>query len=82
MPLFKKKYVLKYCFRSIKLAILLIIIPFMPAANVFYPVGFVIAERILYIPSAGYCLLVGIGLTKLRKGRGIRSKVCVVAKII
>ncbi|CAK1548512.1 unnamed protein product [Leptosia nina] len=43
----------------------LFVIPFLPASNLFYAVGFVIAERILYIPSAGYCLLVVIGLQKI-----------------
>lgn len=42
-----------------------IIIPFLPASNAFFPVGFVVAERILYIPSMGFCLLVGLGLSRL-----------------
>lgn len=41
-----------------------LICPFLPASNIFFNVGFVLAERILYIPSAGYCLLVIIGLQK------------------
>ncbi|QQP53292.1 Uncharacterized protein FKW44_005727 [Caligus rogercresseyi] len=40
-------------------------LPFLPASNLFFPVGFVIAERILYIPSMGFCLLVGIGFQTL-----------------
>lgn len=43
----------------------ILIIPFLPASNVFFNVGFVLAERTLYIPSAGYCLLLAIGLQKL-----------------
>ena len=31
---------------------------FLPAANVLMPVGFVIAERVLYLPSMGFCLAV------------------------
>lgn len=42
-----------------------LICPFLPASNIFFNVGFVLAERILYIPSAGYCLLIIIGLQKL-----------------
>lgn len=42
----------------------ILIFPFLPASNIFFNVGFVLAERILYIPSAGYCLLVTIGLHK------------------
>lgn len=37
------------------------ILPFLPASNLFFPVGFVIAERVLYMPSMGYCLLIGYG---------------------
>lgn len=39
----------------------LLVIPFLPASNIFFTVGFVLAERTLYIPSAGYCLLVAVG---------------------
>nr|XP_026484946.1 transmembrane and TPR repeat-containing protein 4-like isoform X1 [Vanessa tameamea] len=57
-----------YSIRRIELlAVSLMVIPFLPAANIVYPVGFVIAERILYIPSAGYCLLITIGLYKIKK---------------
>ena len=38
------------------------VLPFVPASNLFFPVGFVIAERVLYMPSMGYCLLVAYGL--------------------
>ncbi|RLN82233.1 hypothetical protein BBJ28_00015191 [Nothophytophthora sp. Chile5] len=34
-------------------------IPFIPASNVFFPVGTVVAERLLYFPSVGFCLLIG-----------------------
>ena len=42
-----------------------IVFPFIPASNLFFYVGFVIAERILYIPSMGFCLLVGQGVSLL-----------------
>jgi len=42
----------------------ILMIPFLPASNIFFNVGFVLAERILYIPSAGYCLLIAIGLQR------------------
>ncbi|ALC41109.1 CG4050 [Drosophila busckii] len=38
-----------------------LVLPFLPASNLFFPVGFVVAERILYMPSMGYCLLVAYG---------------------
>jgi protein O-mannosyl-transferase len=37
------------------------ILPFLPASNLFFPVGFVVAERVLYMPSMGFCLLVAYG---------------------
>ncbi|OQV17636.1 Transmembrane and TPR repeat-containing protein 2 [Hypsibius exemplaris] len=46
------------------LAMALIAIPFLPASNIFFYVGFVMAERILYIPSMGFCWLVAEGLIK------------------
>ncbi|XP_014784886.1 protein O-mannosyl-transferase TMTC2 [Octopus bimaculoides] len=42
-----------------------IIVPFIPATNLFFYVGFVIAERVLYIPSMGFCMLVAKGAEKL-----------------
>lgn len=30
-------------------------LPFLPASNLFFPVGFVVAERILYLPR--YCVM-------------------------
>lgn len=40
-------------------------LPFIPATNLFFYVGFVIAERVLYIPSIGFCLLVATGARSL-----------------
>lgn len=49
----------------------LLAIPFLPATNLFLYVGFVVAERVLYIPSMGFCLLVAVGMrclyVKLRR---------------
>ncbi|CAG9819958.1 unnamed protein product [Phaedon cochleariae] len=47
-------------------------LPFIPASNLFFPVGFVVAERVLYMPSMGFCMLLGYGFhllsrTKLKK---------------
>jgi len=44
----------------------LLILPFLPASNLFFRVGFVVAERVLYLPSLGACLLVAVGLSNLR----------------
>ena len=50
---------------QILLAAAWLVIPFIPASNIFFPVGFVIAERVLYIPSMGFCLLVSMGLNRI-----------------
>jgi protein O-mannosyl-transferase len=41
------------------------VLPFLPASNLFFPVGFVVAERVLYIPSMGFCIMVAYGWSKL-----------------
>ncbi|XP_037505701.1 protein O-mannosyl-transferase TMTC1-like [Rhipicephalus sanguineus] len=45
--------------------LLLTALPFLPASNLFVTVGFVVAERVLYIPSIGVTLLVAEGLHRL-----------------
>lgn len=45
-------------------ALILLILPFIPASGMI-KVGFVIAERVLYLPSIGFCLLISIGIHKL-----------------
>jgi hypothetical protein len=37
----------------------LVIAPFVPSSNVLFYVGTFIGERLLYLPSIGYCMLVG-----------------------
>lgn len=51
----------------ITLGLSLLIFPFLPATNCFFFVGFVVAERILYIPSLGFCILVAYGMCKLHE---------------
>ena len=48
----------------------LLVCPFLPASNLLFPVGFVVAERILYLPSMGFCLLVAHGCDKLWRRSG------------
>lgn len=50
-----------YFFRPVRIAVAFLVVPFIPATNIL-SVGFVVADRILYIPSIGYCLLISIGL--------------------
>ncbi|XP_054713939.1 protein O-mannosyl-transferase Tmtc3-like [Uloborus diversus] len=48
-------------FKKMILGLSLCAFPFLPASNLFYYVGFVIAERVLYIPSMGFCFIVAQG---------------------
>lgn len=60
--------------RTLTLGLVLLVVPFLPACNIFFRVGFVIAERVLYLSSAGYCLLLAYALGHCC-GRWSRHKV-------
>ncbi|KAJ8402447.1 hypothetical protein AAFF_G00369360 [Aldrovandia affinis] len=51
--------------REVLVGVLFLVFPFIPASNLFFRVGFVVAERVLYMPSMGYCILVVHGLNRL-----------------
>ncbi|XP_076861368.1 protein O-mannosyl-transferase TMTC1 isoform X2 [Brachyhypopomus gauderio] len=51
--------------REVLVGILFLVFPFIPATNLFFRVGFVVAERVLYMPSMGYCILLVHGLHRL-----------------
>lgn len=46
---------------AILLSVAFLALPFLPATNILFYVGFVVAERVLYLPSSGLCLLLGLG---------------------
>ncbi|CAI8030256.1 Protein O-mannosyl-transferase TMTC1, partial [Geodia barretti] len=48
--------------RGVLLSLLVMVVPFLPASNLLFRVGFVVAERVLYIPSIGYCILLVQGV--------------------
>ena len=50
-------------------ALALLVLPFVPASNLFFPVGFVVAERVLYLPSMGQCFLVAVGSFTISRNR-------------
>ncbi|XP_063969709.1 protein O-mannosyl-transferase TMTC1-like isoform X1 [Lytechinus pictus] len=51
--------------RVLACGLLFLAVPFLPASNLLIKVGFVVAERILYIPSLGFCILVCYGIFKM-----------------
>ncbi|XGW07812.1 hypothetical protein V3C99_010728 [Haemonchus contortus] len=61
--------------RMFLLALSLLILPYIPSSNLFFYVGFVAAERILYLPSVGYCILVGMLYHICRSRFGKKSAV-------
>ncbi|XP_035209841.1 protein O-mannosyl-transferase TMTC2-like, partial [Stegodyphus dumicola] len=63
-------------------ALALLVLPFIPATNLFFYVGFVVAERVLYIPSMGFCLLVALGVDLLyRRQESYFRKLLVLAAV-
>lgn len=44
--------------RGAMISLALMVVPFSVASNILFPVGTVIGERLLYTPSAGFCLAV------------------------
>ena len=43
----------------------LTIIRYVPASNLFFPVGTIVAERLLFLPSMGFCLGAGYSVAEL-----------------
>ncbi|XP_058132437.1 protein O-mannosyl-transferase TMTC4 isoform X2 [Dasypus novemcinctus] len=66
--------------RILTLGLGFLVIPFLPACNLFFRVGFVVAERVLYLPSVGYCMLLTFGFTAL--SRHTKKKKLIAAVIL
>ncbi|XP_022126724.1 protein O-mannosyl-transferase Tmtc3 [Pieris rapae] len=56
---------------ALSMGLALLVLPFLPASNLFFPVGFVVAERVLYMPSMGWCLIIAHGWRLLAKKRAM-----------
>ena len=52
----------------------ILVITFLPASNIFFKTGFVVAERVLYLPSIGFILMIGLGLRKMSSERTTFSR--------
>ncbi|KAJ1419883.1 hypothetical protein B484DRAFT_453258 [Ochromonadaceae sp. CCMP2298] len=48
---------------SLMISFALLLLPLLPALNLFMPVGTLLAERLLFVPSVGFCMLLGELLT-------------------
>lgn len=52
--------------RNVMAAVSFMVITFVPASGLL-KVGFVIAERVLYVPSIGFCVLISLGLKRMMR---------------
>lgn len=60
------------------MSLAMLVVPYLPASNVVVHVGFVVAERVLYVPSSGWCLLFAIGLSIIIK----HQKVIIIMQLV
>ena len=51
--------------RSALIGFVMLIVPYIPSTNLFVVVGFVTAERTLYVPSLGFCVVFVVVLDKM-----------------
>jgi hypothetical protein len=67
---------------SLVMGFALLLLPFLPSSNLFFPVGFAVAERVLYTPSIGFCILLVVAarrLLGLTSGTRLRGLIVLVA---
>ncbi|XP_053677834.1 protein O-mannosyl-transferase TMTC1-like [Anopheles nili] len=65
------------------LGFLLLVLPFLPATNLVVTVGFVVAERVLYIPSMGCLILVVYGAQRLwERSEGLKRPILLLGVVL
>ncbi len=57
--------------RDVAFGVLFFLIAFLPTANVFFPTGTIFAERLAYLPSAGFALALAAAILAPSKGPAI-----------
>lgn len=67
---------------AVLLAASFLTLPFLPATNLFFYVGFVVAERVLYLPSVGFSLLVGLGGARVGAKLGSRARTAALGALL
>jgi len=58
----------KHVPRGVAFWVLLFLLPYLIIGNLLFPVGTIFAERLIYLPSAGVCLLVGLLIVRMVPG--------------
>lgn len=64
------------------MGVAMLVVPFLPASNIFFQVGFVVAERVLYLSSGGYCVLFVLGLAYISKNVSRKVQQTEVEKVL
>jgi tetratricopeptide (TPR) repeat protein len=49
----------------ISCAIAILVVTILPVSNLLFPIGTIMAERVLYLPSLGFCLFLAVAVTTL-----------------
>ncbi|CAJ0593699.1 unnamed protein product [Cylicocyclus nassatus] len=57
-------------------------IGFLPASNLLITVGFTVAERVLYLPSAGLCIMVAVVYVRASRYYRNMDKICLAVLVI
>lgn len=77
-----RQHVRKSSHSAVLLAASFLTLPFLPATNLFFYVGFVVAERVLYLPSVGFSLLVGLGGARFGAKLGSRARTAALGALL
>ena len=71
-----------YLSDTVLFGMVITVISFLPATNLLTYVGFVVAERVLYLPSVGYCMIVGAGMERLMVSKRLKKMVTVMSLLL
>ena len=52
----------------ISMGVAIFAVTILPVSNLLFPIGTIMAERVLYLPSFGFCLLLAVAVTTLAAG--------------
>ncbi len=66
-------------------ALLWFLVTYFPVSNIPFPIGVIMAERLLYLPSAGFCLLAAVCLGRLddtRFSAGGRTSIIILTLVL
>ena len=65
------------CYKEVLLSFSWLVLPFLPSSNIFFSPGTLLAERVLYLPSLGFCFLFSWALHTLKNRKAISKNVMV-----